>query len=203
MRKVFLIIVLLVSSISHSRAMTKMEMEQQLLSIQVLRAQYQQTRHAAGLEASLESSGRLVLAREVGLAWVQTEPFSAEFVFTDEAVFETFPGKSKKVRLRSEHAEIFKIVSMITTFLEGDTSFLEKTFTMAFTEETDNRWSLVLTPRIGRIKKLFASITLKGNMFIESMEINETGGNRSIIEFFDQATTPTTLSIDESHYFQN
>lgn len=203
MRVATLALVLLLCSTTYGFTLTRTELEQQLLSIQVLRAKYHQTRHVSGLAAPLESSGRLLMAKDTGLVWKQEKPFPAEFVFTESTVSETLPGQPQKVKPRTEQADIFKLVSMITELLQGKTSSLEKIFDTNFKEETDDRWSLVLMPKDSRIRKAFSSITLSGGSLIESMEIIEKSSNKSVIEFLDQSTSPPALTSDETRYFQN
>ncbi len=203
MRTLFLCLCLGASLVVPCSAVTFPELESNLSGVDVLRAQYRQTRFISGLDAPLDSSGTLLLVRNKGVVWSQVEPFQVQFVLTDEMIAETFGDQPRKIKSKADHGELFRFVGFFSSIFDGDKAALEKTFKIDFVSLNDDRWEMNLTPNIAKIKKVFSGVKLQGRLLVEDVEIVEASGNRTVIHFDDLSTSPTVLSIDEKQYFAN
>ncbi len=202
MRLLCLSLCLLFCNAIPSHAMNLAEVKNNLAAVEVLRARYQQTRYIAGLKP-LESSGTLLLARNIGLVWSQEEPFRVRYVITDAAIQQLFPDQPANVRKKADNPELFKFVGLVSALLTQEDSAIEKTFAIDFAMHSVDTWDVSLTPRLEKIRKVFASIVLRGQQLVEDVKINETNGNKTSIHFSDLAASPPSLSPDEKLYFQN
>lgn len=203
MKLVGLLLALLLAGVFPGHAASRAEVEKRLAYVDVLRARYSQTRYIQGLAEPLTSSGTLLLARLQGLVWTQQEPFRMQYVITRDVLVQNLPGQPRRIRKKAENAELFRFISLFASPLEGRPAQLDELFDISFTQESSAAWTMILVPRPERMRKLFASVTLKGDDFIEEVVISEASGNRTVIKFRDVTTTPSVLSQDEKLYFED
>ena len=60
----------------------------------------------------------------------------------------------------------------------------------------------MLVPKAAPLNKVFSNISIEGGQFINKLELDEIRGDKTLIAFSQQKTTPTTLTSEEKRVFQ-
>lgn len=153
------------------------------------------------MDKPLKSSGSLLISREKGLWWSQQKPFVLTLLLDDKRMVQTMDGQPSQVITADSNPQMFQFNHLLTALFHADTSVLEQNFTLTFTDSGQDRWVLVLTPKTTPLDKLFKSITLHGQYFLETIDIEDMQGDGTHIRFFNQLTEPKTLSHAEQQLF--
>ncbi|AJJ09241.1 outer membrane lipocarrier LolA family protein [Yersinia rohdei] len=198
--KSILTILLLCLSIN-TYAVTLSSLQQRFSEQPVLRANFEQQRSISGMDKPLKSNGNLLISREKGLWWSQQQPFALTLLLDDKRMVQTMAGQPSQVITADSNPQMFQFNHLLTALFHADTSVLEQNFTLAFTDLGQDKWVLVLTPKTTPLDKLFKTITLHGQFFLETIDIEDMQGDGTHIRFFNQLTEPKILSHAEQQLF--
>lgn len=199
MKSIFTVLLLCLSLSAH--AVTLASLQQRFSEQPVLRAEFEQQRSISGMSKPLKSSGNLLISRDKGLWWSQQQPFVLTLLLDDKRMVQTMAGQPAQVITADSNPQMFQFNHLLTALFHADTSILEQNFTLAFTDSGQDRWVLVLTPKTTPLDKLFKSITLHGQYFLETIDIEDMQGDGTHIRFFNQLTEPKILSHAEQQLF--
>ncbi|CND09449.1 putative outer-membrane lipoprotein carrier protein [Yersinia intermedia] len=199
MKSIFTVLLLCLSLSTH--AVTLASLQQRFSEQPVLRAEFEQQRSISGMNKPLKSSGNLLISRDKGLWWSQQQPFVLTLLLDDKRMVQTMAGQPAQVITADSNPQMFQFNHLLTALFHADTSILEQNFTLAFTDSGQDRWVLVLTPKTTPLDKLFKSITLHGQYFLETIDIEDMQGDGTHIRFFNQLTEPKILSHAEQQLF--
>ncbi|AJJ19536.1 MULTISPECIES: LolA family protein [Yersinia] len=199
MKSIFTVLLLCLSLSAH--AVTLASLQQRFSEQPVLRAEFEQQRSISGMNKPLKSSGNLLISRDKGLWWSQQQPFVLTLLLDDKRMVQTMAGQPAQVITADSNPQMFQFNHLLTALFHADTSILEQNFTLAFTDSGQDRWVLVLTPKTTPLDKLFKSITLHGQYFLETIDIEDMQGDGTHIRFFNQLTEPKILSHAEQQLF--
>lgn len=198
--KVLLLLALTIFSVT-ANAVTLEELQQRFSQVPVLRAEFAQQRTISGMAQPLNSSGNLLIARQQGLWWQQEKPFTLTLLLTENRMVQIMAGQSPQVVTADTNPQMFQFNSLLSALFHADQRALGQNFSLNFTDLGKGVWTLVLTPKVSPLNRLFRSITLSGETFLNNIDINDMQGDATHIRFFNQKTTPATLTDAEKRHF--
>lgn len=186
-----------------AQAVTLDELQQRFSEQPVLRADFSQQRSVSGMEQKLNSAGNLVISRNDGLWWQQQKPFALSLLLTNSRMVQTMAGQAPQVVTAQNNPQMFQFTSLLTALFHADHRALEQNFKLDFSDHGQGNWTLVLTPKTSPLNRLFRQIGLKGQTFLENIDIQDMQGDSTQIRFFNQRTEPKTLTDAEKQHFSS
>lgn len=129
-------------------------LQNELIKINEIQADYSSVRHLKGVSIPLKSSGTIFFSRTKGLLLNQTEPFAMQITANNEQIKEQCEGVDDIIYKRAEHPEIFlfydKINNLLFNFSQAS---LETEFHITFIE-LQQGYEIKLQPYDQRLIKL-------------------------------------------------
>jgi len=175
-------------------------LSQELKDTDVIRVSFQQTRHIEALSRPLDSEGRLLLAREEGIAWIIDKPYPVFMVLTEDSITEWEKGAARKTTSLSTRPHLAALAGILRSVMTADMNALEKEFHVETSAE-EHAWKMALQPKDDMLASALASISVRGRTHVEEVAIAETGGDKTEIRFGAYETEPPHLTDEEKSYF--
>lgn len=182
-------------------AVTLDELQQRFTDQPIVRAHFEQTRAIKDLPQPLRSQGEMLIARDQGLLWDQKSPFPMQLLLDDTRMVQIVNGQPPQVITAQNNPQMFQFNHLLRALFQADRKVLEQNFRIDFQDKGDGRWSLSLTPVTTPLDKIFATIDLAGQTYLDSIRLNDKQGDRTDIAFSQHRLTPTTLTDDERQRF--
>lgn len=182
-------------------ALTLDDLQQRFTGQPVVRAHFDQTRTIKDLPQPLRSQGQMLIARDQGLQWDQTAPFPMQLLLDDKRMVQTINGQPPQTITADNNPQMFQFNHLLRALFRADRKVLEQNFRVDFTDAGEGRWSLRLTPITTPLDKIFATIDLAGNAYLERITLNDKQGDRTDITLSQHQLTPTQLTDDERQRF--
>lgn len=198
--KSWLLMVFALFSLS-AQAVTLTELQQRFGQQPVLRAEFEQQRSISGMAKPLKSSGELLISQQKGLWWSQQKPFPLTLLLDDKRMVQTLAGQPPQVVTVDNNPQMFQFNHLLTALFHADSQALEQNFALQFSDLGHNKWRLILTPKTTPLDRLFKRITLNGEQFLETIDIDDMQSDATHIRFFNQRTAPQELTVDEQQRF--
>ncbi|ALR78495.1 outer membrane lipoprotein carrier protein LolA [[Enterobacter] lignolyticus] len=193
------LIVLLLAPLA--QAITLDTLQQRFTRQPVIRAHFEQTRTIKDLPQPLRSSGEMLIARDTGLLWDQKTPFPMQLMLNDARMVQSVNGQPPQVITADNNPQMFQLNHLLRALFQADRRVLEQNFRIDFQDTGDDRWTLRLTPTTTPLDKIFSSIDLAGQQYLESIKLNDKQGDKTDITLSQHRLTPTTLTDDERQRF--
>lgn len=171
----------------------------QLSRSPVVRAGVMQEKTLAILSRPMRSQGHLLFSRDHGLYWAMTSPIASETVMTREALLSITDGQRRLMTV-AEQPALAAVGDIFFPVLSGDIAALQGAF-MLHAEGNAQRWTLVLIPRNEPLSRFIARITLSGSTDLERMQLTDSKGDNTLMQFTDVQRTPVTLHANEQAHF--
>lgn len=182
-------------------ALTLDDLQQRFTGQPVVRTHFDQTRTIKDLPQPLRSQGQMLIARDQGLLWDQTAPFPMQLLLDDKRMVQTINGQPPQTITADNNPQMFQFNHLLRALFRADRKVLEQNFRVDFTDAGEGRWSLRLTPITTPLDKIFATIDLAGNAYLERITLNDKQGDRTDITLSQHQLTPTQLTDDERQRF--
>lgn len=182
-------------------AVTLDDLQQRFTEQPVVRAHFEQTRTIKDLPQPLRSQGEMLIAREQGLLWDQKSPFPMLLMLDDSRMVQQVNGQLPQVVTAENNPQMFQFNHLLRALFQADRKTLEQNFRLDFADKGEGRWFLRLTPTTSPLDKIFASIDLAGNTYLEAITLNDKQGDRTDIALSRHQLTPATLTDDERQRF--
>ncbi|AIR61211.1 membrane protein [Cedecea neteri] len=182
-------------------ALTLDALQQRFTEQPVVRAHFEQTRTIKDLPQPLKSSGEMLIARDKGLLWDQTTPFSMKLLLDDTRMVQAINGQPPQTITAENNPQMFQFNHLLRALFQADRKVLEQNFRVAFADKGEGRWTLRLTPIVTPLDKIFASIDLAGGQYLDSIQLNDKQGDRTDITLSQHKLTPAQLTDDELQRF--
>lgn len=182
-------------------ALTLDDLQQRFTGQPVVRAHFDQTRTIKDLPQPLRSQGQMLIARDQGLLWDQTAPFPMQLLLDDKRMVQTINGQPPQTITADNNPQMFQFNHLLRALFRADRKVLEQNFRVDFTDAGEGGWSLRLTPITTPLDKIFATIDLAGNAYLERITLNDKQGDRTDITLSQHQLTPTQLTDDERQRF--
>ncbi|WP_312689803.1 outer membrane lipoprotein carrier protein LolA [Kosakonia sp.] len=182
-------------------AITLDELQQRFTGQPLIRAHFTQTRTIKDLPQPLRSQGDMLIARDKGLLWDQKAPFPMMLMLDDSRMVQIINGQPPQVITAQNNPQMFQFNHLLRALFQADRAVLEQNFRIDFHDQGEGRWTLKLTPVTTPLDKIFRSIDLAGQHYLESIRLNDKQGDLTDIAFSGHQLTPATLTDDEQQRF--
>jgi outer membrane lipoprotein-sorting protein len=146
-----------------------------------VRAGFTQTRENPALAAPQVSRGDLLFVVGHGMVWHTRDPFDDSLVLTAGGT-SRIDAQGRLTRVRDGNRGVSQVSGMLQSLLAGKSDEATRQFTIA-AEGTVQHWTLHFVPRQARMARVLAGITLKGDDFLQSIEVDLASGERTVIDF--------------------
>ena len=197
--KLWPLLVLLVSPFVS--ALTLDSLQQRFTEQPVVRAHFDQTRTIKDLPQPLRSQGQMLIARDQGLLWDQTSPFPMQLLLDDKRMVQVINGQPPQIITAENNPQMFQFNHLLRALFQADRKVLEQNFRVEFADKGEGRWTLRLTPTTTPLDKIFNTIDLAGQTYLESIQLNDKQGDRTDIALTQHQLTPAQLTDDERQRF--
>ncbi|EFA6215302.1 outer membrane lipoprotein carrier protein LolA [Escherichia coli] len=182
-------------------ALTLDDLQQRFTEQPVIRAHFDQTRTIKDLPQPLRSQGQMLIARDQGLLWDQTSPFPMQLLLDDKRMVQVINGQPPQIITAENNPQMFQFSHLLRALFQADRKVLEQNFRVEFADKGEGRWTLRLTPTTTPLDKIFNTIDLAGQTYLESIQLNDKQGDRTDIALTQHQLTPAQLSDDERQRF--
>lgn len=182
-------------------AVTLDELQQRFTEQPVIRAHFTQTRAIKDLPQPLRSQGDMLIARDTGLLWDQKSPFPMLLMLDDARMVQRVNGQPPQVITAENNPQMFQFNHLLRALFQADRKVLEQNFRIEFQDKGEGCWSLRLTPVTTPLDKIFATIDLAGQTYLETIQLNDKQGDRTDISLSQHQLMPARLTDDERQRF--
>ncbi|MEH4015872.1 outer membrane lipoprotein carrier protein LolA [Escherichia fergusonii] len=182
-------------------ALTLDDLQQRFTEQPVIRAHFDQTRTIKDLSQPLRSQGQMLIARDQGLLWDQTSPFPMQLLLDDKRMVQVINGQPPQIITAENNPQMFQFNHLLRALFQADRKVLEQNFRVEFADKGEGRWTLRLTPTTTPLDKIFNTIDLAGQTYLESIQLNDKQGDRTDIALTQHQLTPAQLTDDERQRF--
>ena len=177
------------------------DLQQRFTEQPVIRAHFDQTRTIKDLPQPLRSQGQMLIARDQGLLWDQTSPFPMQLLLDDKRMVQVINGQPPQIITAENNPQMFQFNHLLRALFQADRKVLEQNFHVEFADKGEGRWTLRLTPTTTPLDKIFNTIDLAGQTYLESIQLNDKQGDRTDIALTQHQLTPAQLTDDERQRF--
>ena len=177
------------------------DLQQRFTEQPVIRAHFDQTRTIKDLPQPLRSQGQMLIARDQGLLWDQTSPFPMQLLLDDKRMVQVINGQPPQIITAENNPQMFQFNHLLRALFQADRKVLEQNFRVEFADKGEGRWTLRLTPTTTPLDKIFNTIDLAGQTYLESIQLNDKQGDRPDIALTQHQLTPAQLTDDERQRF--
>ncbi|HAJ6531188.1 TPA: outer membrane lipoprotein carrier protein LolA [Escherichia fergusonii] len=182
-------------------ALTLDDLQQRFTEQPVIRAHFDQTRTIKDLPQPLRSQGQMLIARDQGLLWDQTSPFPMQLLLDDKRMVQVINGQPPQIITAENNPQMFQFNHLLRALFQADRKVLEQNFRVEFADKGEGCWTLRLTPTTTPLDKIFNTIDLTGQTYLESIQLNDKQGDRTDIALTQHQLTPAQLTDDERQRF--
>lgn len=150
-------------------------------AIQSLQGHFVQQKHIAVLPVPLSSTGRFAFEQGKGVDWETLTPVRNAVHLTPKGIsFEDDQGKVQNPA--SQQAGVEVVAKIFMGVITGELADLNNYFSVAASGSAQS-WKLVLTPRSANLAAYIQTIELQGSEFTDQLDIAETNGDKTHIQF--------------------
>ncbi|EJL7865049.1 outer membrane lipoprotein carrier protein LolA [Escherichia coli] len=182
-------------------ALTLDDLQQRFTEQPVIRAHFDQTRKIKDLPQPLRSQGQMLIARDQGLLWAQTSPFPMQLLLDDKRMVQVINAQPPQIITAENNPQMFQFNHLLRALFQADRKVLEQNFRVEFADKGEGRWTLRLTPTTTPLDKIFNTIDLAGQTYLERIQLNDKQGDRTDIALTQHQLTPAQLTDDERQRF--
>lgn len=148
---------------------------------QQVRAEFTQSRENPDLAQPQVSKGDLLFVVGKGMVWHTREPFDDTLVLTSGDA-RRLNAQGKLERVRDGNRGVSQVSGMLQGMLAGKADEAARQFTIT-AEGTVDQWTLHFVPKQARVARVLAGITLKGDAFLQAIDVNLASGEKTAITF--------------------
>lgn len=159
-----------------------------------VRAEFSQSRENPALAEPQVSKGDLLFVIGHGMVWHTRDPFEDTLVLTSGDT-RRLNAQGKLERVRDGNRGVSQVSGMLQSLLAGKSDDAARQFTITADGSIDH-WTLTFVPRQARVARVLAGITLKGDAFLESIEVNLASGERTLITFTNTRDADTLTPVE-------
>lgn len=179
------------------------DLRERIAAAPVLRGEFTQEKHVEGFRNPLRSSGRFLMARSHGVLWQTLAPFPSEVVLTRDRILSRQEDGTTRVEMDSRQQPALRTINAVMfALMGGDVAVLAERFEAKATLSPQGDWRLVLVPRADAIAQAFERVTLEGDRHVRRVEMNDRGGDRTVLVFSNLLEEPANLTDDEARRFE-
>jgi hypothetical protein len=162
-----------------------------LAKTEITQGDFQQEKRLKVLRKPLISTGKFTYHQSKGVIWKTLTPVASLLLVND----------TRLLTSQGEQAVPSAFGKVFNAMLGGDLSRLSDGFSMSGSDQ-ENSWRIELKPKDELLKKIINSILLSGDNELRLLEIQESGGNTTIIKFA-KITHPSQLTPEQEADFEH
>jgi len=167
---------------------------------EVLCGRFDQTKRLVGLKRPVTSNGRFCVLADKGVLWRSLQPFSTTLRLTRDQIVQ-MQGQRVTQRLDARREPAVQMIhDVFFALLAGDLGQLEKFFVVEG-DVHEKSWSVTLKAREPGLAQAISGIALEGGVFVKSIAIDETNGDRTKIVFSAIQTGAGAITAEEAALF--
>ena len=166
----------------------------------VVRAQFVQERTLADLERPTVSRGRVTVSREQGVLWQIESPVKMTLAFGPQGIVQTGVDGVRRRQAQRRGAVETETARLMQAILGASEESLKATFDARAAGSVE-RWTMRLAPRARETARYLREVRLGGGRRLETIEIEETSGNYTVIRM-RQVAVAERLEPDELELFK-
>lgn len=159
-------------------------MQQRFSQAPVLVLHFRQEKHLPELKHPLVSHGVLTIAPSLGVDWQVTQPFKSEWKVT----------RNGRVLKGPNNGAPQAVANMLIGLFSADIHKLKSAFRLYWSEQPPGWW-LGLKPRDPRLARAISDVAVSGAEHIRQVEVDETGGDHTVITFTSRHTHRLTPAV--------
>lgn len=163
----------------------------------VLRAEFVQTKELAAFKKPIVTRGHLVFARRDGVLWQIEQPLKLTYVMTDTRIGEVGDDGQMQMRSVQDVPAMAQVGRILRALLGAQLGPLREWFD-ATAEGDEKRWTMNLQPKSTQVGQFIRRITLTGGASVETLNIEEAGGDTTRIRFRNTVESKTLSSEERS-----
>lgn len=182
-------------------AVTLDELQQRFTEQPVVRAHFEQIRAIKDLPQPLRSQGEMLIARDQGLLWDQKAPFTMTLMLNESRMVQIVNNQKPQVITAESNPQMFQFNHLLRALFQADRKVLEQNFRIDFQDKGEGRWALSLAPTTTPLDRIFATIELTGQTYLETIHLNDKQGDRTEITLSQHRLIPATLTDEELQRF--
>ncbi|CCI78748.1 unnamed protein product [Klebsiella pneumoniae subsp. rhinoscleromatis SB3432] len=129
------------------------------------------------------------------------EFFPMLLMLNDFCMVQQVNGQPQQTVTAENNPQMFQFNHLLRGLFQADRKALEQNFRVGFQDKGEGRWVLRLTPTTTPLDKIFSSIDLSGETYLESIQLYDKQGDRTEIILSQHRLTPATLTDDERQRF--
>ncbi|AUI66514.1 MULTISPECIES: outer membrane lipoprotein carrier protein LolA [Glaesserella] len=175
--KKFLFLILTLFSVQ-VLAFSQQDLITQLQKPNRFQGDFTQQRYLKAMSKPITSTGKFVLIKNQGLLWHMQKPFTSQLRVKKEGISQWNGSQWVESQKLGQSQQI----SLFLGLLSGDISALSSQFDLAISGNAKD-WQLTLTPSSLLMKQIFNQIVIGGDEMVKRIELNETQGDRTLIQF--------------------
>lgn len=169
---------------------------------EVVRGDFTQSKYLAELDQPLVSSGHFVVARGHGLIWQVEKPVKTTLVIGQTQLVQSNNGQETLRIDANQQPGLNVVAALLLAVFQADVARLRDFFDVDSHSEKDH-WTLQLKPKSAAVAKFISSLTIDGGESINRIEIDEAGGDRSVIQLRNATPDPDGLNAAEHAEFSD
>ena len=123
------------------------------------------------------------------------------FPLDDKRMVQVINGQPPQIITAENNPQMFQFNHLLRALFQADRKVLEQNFRVEFADKGEGRWTLRLTPTTTPLDKIFNTIDLAGQTYLESIQLNDKQGDRTDIALTQHQLTPAQLTDDERQRF--
>ena len=148
----------------------------------VVRAEFTQSKQMAAMKRPLVTSGHLVYSRQHGVLWQIEQPFRMSYVLGEDKIVEIGADGVRRERGLRDVPGLAQVGRIFRAMLGANTNALREYFD-ATVQGDPAKWEIELKPRQPQLAQFLSGLQLSGGRFVDSIRINEAGGDATQIRF--------------------
>jgi hypothetical protein len=181
----------------------------ELAGYPVVKGNFEQTKTIPRLNRSLASTGKFLIAAELGMLWDTRAPFPSTMAVGRDFIIQSVPGGTKTKLDAGGNETFLSLADTLSALFTGKAQTLLEKFDNYFTESitaNGNVWTLGLIPREKAIRAFMERIILNGEAaggkpaLVRSILIHEQNGG-SVRYTLSDHRFPAALEADEKACF--
>lgn len=148
----------------------------------VVRAEFVQQKQMAALKRPLVTSGHVVFSHRDGVLWQIESPYRAGYALGENSVVEIAGDGTRRERNLRDVPGLAQVATIFRAMLGANEKALRETFDVEARGDVE-RWQIELKPRQEQLARFVSRFSLAGGRFVESIRIEEAGGDTTLIRF--------------------
>lgn len=177
------------------------QVRQRVQDAPVVRGQFTQLKTVQGFKQPLKSSGDFVVARGKGIAWQVRKPFASTLIVKPDSLLSRAADGSVAMQMKAQDEPVLRTINaMLFAVMAADLAQLSQYFEVTGQVHSSG-WTLHLVPRDAMLAQWLQAVDLRGQQFVQEVQLQEARGDRSQI-LIQNPTAEQALHAQDASLFE-